>query len=64
MLSTVAKKPHHYIRLNRNFQSDLKQWAVFLSGWNGIRMIVAKEQHHYIRLNRNFRQTSSSGQSS
>ena len=38
-LSTVAKEPHHHIRLNKNFQSDLEWWAVFLPGWNGIGMM-------------------------
>ena len=39
LLSTVAKEPHHHIRLNKNFQSDLEWWAVFLPGWNGIGMM-------------------------
>ena len=35
-LSTVAKKLHYHIHLNKGFQSDLEWWALFLPTWNGI----------------------------
>ena len=35
-LSTVAKKPHHQIRLNKSFQSDLLWWDTFLEDWKGV----------------------------
>lgn len=38
-LSKVAKKLHHYIRLNAGFRSDLEWWALFLSDWNGVGMM-------------------------
>ena len=34
-----ARRPHHYLRLNLSFQSDLLWWDCFLSSWNGCRMI-------------------------
>ncbi len=38
-LLSVAKKPHHRIRLNRGFRSDLSWWATFLPAWNGASMM-------------------------
>ncbi len=38
-LLSVAKKPHHRIRLNRGFRSDLAWWATFLPAWNGTSMM-------------------------
>ena len=38
-LSTVAKKLHHRIRLNRGFQTDLLWWDTFLVKWNGVSMM-------------------------
>ncbi len=38
-LSTVAKEPHHRLRLNREFRSDQQWWALFLADWNGISMM-------------------------
>lgn len=32
-------EPHHHIRLNKGFQSDLRWWANFLPIWNSIRML-------------------------
>ena len=32
----VASEPHHWIRLNSEFQSDLQWWDLFLEDWNGI----------------------------
>ena len=38
-LSTVAKKLHHQIRLNRSFHSDLLWWDTFLEDWNGVSVL-------------------------
>ena len=38
-LSTVAQEPHHHIRLNKGFRSDLEWWATFLPRWNGVGVI-------------------------
>ncbi len=38
-LLPVAKKPHHRIRLNAGFRSDLIWWAIFLPRWNGTGMM-------------------------
>ena len=35
-LSSVAREPHHHIRLNMGFRSDLEWWATFLPVWNGV----------------------------
>ena len=35
-LSMMAKKGHHWLRLNKAFQSDLRWWDVFLEDWNGV----------------------------
>ena len=37
-----APRPHHHIRLNRAFRSDLQWWKTFVVGWNGVS--VWKEQ--------------------
>ena len=34
--SSVPKELHHWVRLNKGFQSDLHWWAVFLEDWNGV----------------------------
>ena len=34
-LMSMAKLPHHHVRLNAEFKSDLQWWASFLTGWNG-----------------------------
>ena len=34
-LMSMAKLPHHHVRLNVEFKSDLQWWAFFLTGWNG-----------------------------
>ena len=39
MLS-VAKRPHHHIRLNTAFRSDLMWWQVFAANWNGSALVV------------------------
>ncbi len=38
-LLSVAKKPHHRIRLNMGFRSDVAWWATFLPAWNGTGMM-------------------------
>ena len=38
-LSTVVQEPHHHIRLNKGFRSDLRWWAAFLPLWNGVGMM-------------------------
>lgn len=38
-LSTVAKKPHHQIRLNKSFRSDILWWDTFLDDWNGVSVL-------------------------
>ena len=40
-LSTVVKKLHHQIRLNRAFQSDLLWWDTFLEVWNGVSVFAS-----------------------
>ena len=39
-LSKIAKEPHHRLRLNKGFKSDLRWWACFLSEWNGVNMMT------------------------
>ena len=31
----MTKKPHHHIRLNSTFRSDLEWWRIFATYWNG-----------------------------
>ena len=38
-LSKTARRPHHNIRLNKGFRSDLQWWATFLPAWNGVSMM-------------------------
>lgn len=38
MLS-LAKLPHHHIRLNENFKSDIAWWSMFLETWRGSAMM-------------------------
>lgn len=49
-LLPVAKKPHHRIRLNAGFRSDLIWWSMFLPRWNGTGMMdkVTREGHAVI----------------
>ena len=37
--STTAHRPHHHIRLNREFRADLAWWRLFLRPWNGVGLI-------------------------
>ena len=39
-----ATEPHHHIRLNNGFRSDLQWWATFLPTWNGI-VCCLRPQH-------------------
>lgn len=41
-LSTVAKKPHHHIRLSSSCRADLVWWSVLLEAWNGISVINSR----------------------
>ena len=34
-LSKLAKEDHHFVRLNKEFRSDLQWWRTFLPRWNG-----------------------------
>lgn len=43
-LSMIAREPHHHIRLNSNFRSDLEWWATFLPQWNGITILGSPGQ--------------------
>ena len=38
-LSAKAKQLHHWMHLNREFQSDLLWWEQFLTKWNGTSML-------------------------
>ena len=38
---SLASRPDHFIRLNREFQSDLRWWHIFVSRWNGISFIAS-----------------------
>ena len=38
-LMSTARKPHHRVRLSREFQSDLAWWSTFLDTWNGVSII-------------------------
>ena len=45
VLSKVATKPWHHLRLNASFHSDLLWWKLFLRAWNGATMmsVIAKQ---------------------
>ena len=38
-LSKAAKRPEHFIRLNRQAKSDLEWWLTFANSWNGVSMM-------------------------
>ncbi len=40
LLFQLQKKPHQFIRLNKEFKSDLAWWKTFAEGWNGTSIIV------------------------
>ena len=37
--ASSTRCPHHHIRLNREFRSDLAWWRLFLDPWNGIGLL-------------------------
>ena len=39
-LLAVAKQPHHRIRLNAEFKSDLMLWQTFATRWNGSSLFI------------------------
>ena len=41
-LLSGIRQPHHHVRLNGQFRSDLQWWVTFLSAWNGVSIL---EQH-------------------
>ena len=45
-LSTIPKELHHWVRLNKGFQSDLYWWALFLEEWNGVSMFDGDASSH------------------
>ena len=44
-LLRVARKPHHYIRLNASFTADLRWRHTFAMEWNGISMLYQLKRH-------------------
>ena len=40
----MAQRPHHHIRLNREFRSDLRWWKTFAGDWNGVSVWKDGEQ--------------------
>ena len=45
-LISRAELPHHHLRLNSEFRSDLLWWASFLPLWNGRSMLPPEEPAH------------------
>lgn len=41
---SIAKKPHQFIRLNKEFKSDMAWWATFAEGWNGTGIIIYSDK--------------------
>ena len=39
-LSKVVNELHHFVRLNREFRSDLHWWKLFISRWNGVSFLM------------------------
>ena len=39
-LLTVAKQPHHRIRLNAGFRADIMLWKTFAAHWNGAALVI------------------------
>ena len=44
-LLSIAKQPHHHIRLNAEFRSDIKWWKAFADHWNGAAIMRIPEEH-------------------
>ena len=38
-LLSGIRQPHHHVRLNAQFRSDLHWWATFLQAWNGVSIL-------------------------
>ena len=38
-LLRVPARPHHHVRLNRQFRADLQWWRTFATGWNGVAVL-------------------------
>ena len=49
-LLSIAKRPHHHIRLNHEFKSDLMWWKVFGSHWNGASLLIAPQSTPQVML--------------
>ena len=45
---SLAKLPHHNVRLTTEFRSDLHWWASFLPLWNGRSILPASEPGHVL----------------
>ena len=43
-LLSMSSQPHHCIRLNRHFRSDLAWWRLFTASWNGVGLIQQSDQ--------------------
>ena len=44
-LLSITKQPHHHIRLNAEFRSDIKWWKAFAAHWNGAAILAIPEQY-------------------
>ena len=44
-LLSITKQPHHHIRLNAEFRSDIRWWKAFETNWNGTAIMAIPEQH-------------------
>lgn len=43
LADALAKLPHHFIRLNEDFKSDVAWWSLFLSSWKGSAMMSSSK---------------------
>ena len=50
-LVSGVRQPHHHIRLNAEFRSDLTWWATFLESWNGVSLL---QEYGPIRVSHEF----------
>ena len=41
---STTHRPHHYVRLNREFRADLAWWRTFVQPWNGVGLLHGAEQ--------------------
>ncbi len=52
-LLSRAREPFHHVRLNKEFQSDLRWWSMFLEQWNGVSLLreygPIRASHHCFR---------------